>query len=390
MNENSKNIFLKILEHKKAERYPVAPHWWGIYKYWVFGLDYKKDAWKEGSKLSDVYIKFYEEFKPDWFHLHIGTPIYFRNSEIVNKNGKNYLLIDNSYRSLKKSDKYFSSNSSEDEEIVDFPDYLLGSRSRKPKVSLANKRKIDEFIKRYIHMTAEQIIALGYTDHVKIISEKYRDSVFIAVHIPSAVCEIFDPTTGYTGFEQGLLAFYDNPSEMKYFLEKCYEEQLQWAKAYAKAGAHCYIISEAFISPDLVNPDIYRKFLKDIHKNYFLEVKNMGLIPLCYFTGDINPIINDLAEINISGLLTEESKKGFKIDVKKIRSEIGDKICIFGNIDSIYLMHDGTPEKVKEEVLSQIKGSNNNFITCNGSPITIGTPKENVVAMIKAGKMYKD
>ena len=383
---NSKDLFLKALNLEKADRYPVAPHWWGIYKYEALGLDYKKDAWKEGEKLSKVYSEFYENFKPDWFHLHIGTPIYFKNSEIIKRNNKYYLMIDSRYKDIKKGDKYFSVNSSDDEEIVDFPDYLLGSRSYKPKVDISSKSKIDDYIKKYIHMNSEEIIKLGYTDHVLKIVEKYEDKVFIAVHIPSAICEIFDPTTGYLGFEMGLIAFHDYPVTMKYLLERCYEEQLEWAKAYAMAGVNGYIISESYISPDLVNPGIYRKFMKDIHKDYFKEIDNMGLIPICMFWGDVNQILEDLTEVNIKALMVEESKKGFELDIKEIRGRIGDKVCVFGNLDSISLLHNGTPGEVRDEVIAQVQGAKNNFIIANGSPITSGTHKANIKSLINTGK----
>ena len=114
--------------------------------------------------------------------------------------------------------------------------------------------------------------------------------LFLAVHIPSAICEIFDPTTGYLGFEEGLMSFYDYPEGMKYLLEKCYEEQLEWAKAFAEAGAHSFIISESYISPDLANPEIYRNFMKPVHARYFQGIKNYGLIPICMFWGDVLPL----------------------------------------------------------------------------------------------------
>jgi uroporphyrinogen-III decarboxylase len=327
--ENSKEIFIAALNHKKADRYPVAPHWWGMYKYEAAGLDFRKAAWQDGEKLSDICIDFYEEFKPDWFHLHIGTPSYFKNSEIIQRGGKHFLVIDPSLKDLKKQDRYFSMENSEDEEIVDFPDYLLGSRSFRPKVNLSSRKNIDEYVKRYIYMSADEISKFGYTDHVNIISKKYGDDVFINAHIPSAICEIFDPITGYTGFENGLLAFHDYPDGMRYLLERCYESQLEWAKAFAAAGAHGFAISEAYISPDVANPAIYRKFIKDIHRNYFADVKKMGLFPIVYFTGDINPILKDLAEINISGLMVEESKKNFHLDVERIKKSLSPHLMNF-------------------------------------------------------------
>jgi hypothetical protein len=45
----------------------------------------------------------------------------------------------------------------------------------------------------------------------------------------------------------------------------------------------------------------------------------MGLHPLVMFGGDILPILEDLTQINARGLLIEESKKGFDLDVLRIR-----------------------------------------------------------------------
>jgi hypothetical protein len=363
---------LDTVNLRGTERVPCAPHWWGTYKYEALGLDPRRDAWKAGGELAKVYVDFYEKFRPDWFHLHLGTPVYFENSEIVEKDGLSTLVIDPRHRGEKKEDKYFSSSSPDDEEIVDFPDYLLKSRAEKPRVDLRSMLAIDEYVRRYIFMEAARIEELGYTDHVKHIAGSHGKKAFIAVHIPSAVCEIFDPTTGYVGFEEGLVAFHDFPGGMLRLFEKCYEAQLEWAKAYAAAGAHAYAISESYVSPDIAGPDIYTRYLKAIHGDYFREVDRLGL--------------DDFTEINAKALMVEESKKTFTIDIGKIMDRVGGRLCVFGNIDSITLLHDGRPEDVRAEVLRQAGGASGNFVVANGSPITPGTPERNVKAMIDAAR----
>lgn len=386
---NSKELFRDALNLEARDRVPCALHWWGIYKYETLGLDYTRDAWQDAEKLVKVYSDFYEKFRPDWFHLHIGTPTYFRDAEVVERAGKTWLAIDPRYRNIKATDRYFSVNSGEDEEIVDFADYLLGSRSFKPKIDLGTRRSIDDFIELYIHMSMDEIIELGYTDHVKEIGKRYGEDVFINVHIPSAVCEIFDPVTGYTGFEEGLMAFHDYPDGMGYLFERCYEEQLEWAKAYAQAGAHAYTISESYISPDIANPAIYRNYLKDIHVDYFSAVEDLGMLPICNFWGDVNPILDDLAELPIRGLMVEESKKTFMLDVRKISERLDGRMCVFGNLDSITLLHTGTAADVREETLRQLEGCGGNFIMANGSPVTPGTPEDNIRTFVETTKDYR-
>jgi hypothetical protein len=379
---NSKEIFRKALDLNPAERLPAAPHWWGMYKYEACGLDVKTAAWKDGSGLVPVYEGYYKKFKPDWFHLHIGTPKYFKDSVIEQVSDTARLRIDPSFRKLKSLDRYLSVDSGDDEDIIDFPDYLLGSRCERAKVDLESKASIDDFVSRYIYMSAEDIGELGYTDHVEIISKDYGGTVYIAVHIPSAICEIFDPHTGYLGFERGLIELYENPEGMKHLFARCYEAQLEWAKAYAQAGAHGYAISESFISPDIAGEDVWRSFMKGIHTEHFAEIARYGIDPICMFWGDVNSHIEDFTEINIKGLMLEESKKTFHLDIKEIREKIGGRLCLFGNIDSITLLKEGRPEDVRDSVIEQIDGAERGFIIANGSPIVPGTPSANVTALI--------
>jgi uroporphyrinogen-III decarboxylase len=375
---------LAVLNRAPAERVPCAPHWWGSYKYEVQGLDPRRDCWRDGEGLAPVYAGFYERFRPDWFHLAIGTPRWFRGARIEAEDGGPLLAIDSRFRGLKAEDRYFSCRSSGDEPVVDFADLILGSRAARPKVDLRSTAAVDAYVRDRIHMDVGLIEEQGYTDHVRRIAERYGGEALVIVNLPSPVCEIFDPLTGYLGFEAGLLAFYDHPAGMQRLLERCYESHLEWARAYAHAGAHAFVVSETFISPDLVGPEVYRRFLKGLHRDYFREIERCGLIPICYFLGDVNPLLGDLAEIGIRGLLVEESKKNFRLEVGEIWRRLEGRLALFGNLDSIAVLQDGTPEEVRAGVLRQVNAAPSGFVVANGSPITPGTPPENLAAMIQA------
>ena len=269
------------------------------------------------------------------------------------------------------------------EKIVDIPDYIFEPKKNRPKVNLSSKKNIDDYIKKYVYMDKNLIMMLGYADHVREISKKYGEKVFINVHIPSMICEILDPFTGYTGFEEGLMSFYDWPEGMKYLIEKCYEAQLEWVKAFKEAGAHGFNISEDNMAADSISPNIYRKFLKPIHRDFFREVKKIGLFALLTFWGDINPLIEDIKEIGIDGLAIEESRKNYKLDAVEIMKKIGDNLCLFGNVDSVNVLLRGKPEDIREMINYQNEAKKyGSFIFQNGSPIAPGTPKENILELV--------
>ena len=240
---------LAVLNRTPAQRVPCAPHWWGSYKYEVQGLDPHRDCWRDGEGLAPVYTGFYERFRPDWFHLAIGTPRWFRDARIEPGDGGPVLAVEPRFRALKAEDRYFCFRSADDERVVDFADLILGSRAGRPKADLRSLSAVDAYVRDRIHMGAGLIEELGYTDHVRRIAAGYGDEALVIVNLPSPVCEIFDPLTGYLGFEAGLLAIHDHPEGLLRLLERCYESHLEWARAYARAGAHAFVVSESFLLP---------------------------------------------------------------------------------------------------------------------------------------------
>jgi len=373
----------------RPARVPCAPHWWGSYKYEALGLDVRLAPWQDGAALAPVYAGFYERFRPDWLHLHIGTPRYFRDAEVSEPEGLGgdaVLRIDPHFRGLKKLDRYFASESGADERIVDFPDYLLGSRAERPRVDLGSRRSVEEYARRYLAMEAALIRELGYADHVVALAARFGQEALIAVHLPSTVCELFDPITGWAGFERGLIALREQPEGMRRLLELGYELQLEWARAYAQAGAHAFVISESYISPDIAGPRVYPDFLKGIHREYFAEIARMGLAPILDFWGDALPLLEDFAQIGAAALMVEESKKTFTLDIREIRERLDGRICLFGNLDSLGLLREGSPEEVRAEVRRQAEGAGGGFVVANGSPLALGTPEANVRALSEAAQ----
>ena len=338
-----------------------------------------QDWYRDGFSMAKIYTKFYETFKPDWFHLHGGTPRYYK-----------YLRV------KKEKDRFFLINPLGWEPPVAgwcdeiLKDKFLYSQRRKPKLTnLESKQQIDEYLEIYVKVDAESIIEAGFTDHIRKIIHEYGDEVLVAVHIGSPVGYIFTPHVGIMGFEEAMLALVDKPDLMRYLIEKVSDIHPEWAKTYAEAGCHAFIISESEFSSDLISPDTYKRILFDIHKRYFREVSKMGMIPILCFFGNINPLIKHINKIGIKALMVEESRKGFKIDILKIRESLNEEITLFGNIDPHQVLVKGTPQDVEKAVKKQLLAARRGrFIVSNGSPLITGTPVENVKAMIKTTRQY--
>jgi len=56
---NAKTVFARTLNFEKAERFPCALHWWGVYKYEQSGLEYMIDELKKKNK--NVKVAFHSD-----------------------------------------------------------------------------------------------------------------------------------------------------------------------------------------------------------------------------------------------------------------------------------------------------------------------------------------
>ena len=96
-----------------------------------------------------------------------------------------------------------------------------------------------------------------------------------------------------------------------------------------------------------------------------------------------------MKQMNLDGLMVEEPKKQYPLDIGIIYDRLEQSLCLFGNLDSVYALQLGTEEQVAEETLRQLKTcSRGGFIMSNGCPISFGTPAGNIHAMIDTVRRF--
>jgi len=335
---NSKERMIRTFRGEDTGRVPIAPHSWGEYKHQLFQQTLDQDV----PEYPCADILFYEFVHPDWFHLGSGPW---------------------------KCDPH--ENRTRDK------DRLLAEVRK-----LESAKAIDEYIEITTYST-DEMKATGTYDHVSCILSRYGEEVFIAINEGNPVCGIFDPN-GIIRFEEGLVALVEKPALMARLAFGLYEQRLEWIRILAEYGCHGYVGSETYVGADLISPKVYRDILFPAQEYFYRKVRQLGMEPIIYFCGDINPLIPYINELDVSAMLIEESKKSFYLDVVEIRKRLATHITLFGNLDSVHTLCLGTPEDVRSETRKQLKAASyGRFVMANGSPIAPDTPKENIEMMIE-------
>ena len=332
----------------------VSPHWWGLYKFQHAGLidGYADEAaaWAlGGGELAGVDARFYRDFDPDMLHLTTGAV----------KPGA------------------AASRAAEREREV---------RRLLPELRRLDSTLVIEEFASLVSPPAAEVLASGVFDHVRILARDFGDRAFVAVNEGNPICSLLDPN-GWLGFEQGMMLMAERPDNFARLLYRLYEGLLPRMAALAECGCEGYIGSETYCGADLISPAMYRELVFPAQARFYRAVAGIGLTSICYFLGDVMPLLSDIRLLGARGLMVEESKKGFQLDVVEIARRLEGSPCLFGNLDSIWCLLRGSTDDVRRETGRQMLASRfGPFVMANGSPVAFDTPAENIRAMISAAR----
>ena len=350
---NAKRLVMRALEGERTERIPAGLLGWGLFKFAFSEVlsDYSEQdtAWSMcGRELAEVEIRFQEFFRPDFLHV---------------------------------AEAFFESK----KKIVNDPRH---HRLREAVRSLESRSCIDEFLD-LVYEDADELTRQRKFEHLRILADRYGDDYFIFLETEGPVHDLLDED-GLLGFSAGMLHLVDNPALFVYLLEGMYSRQLTYPRAVKDSGGHGYAHSVSYFGVDLVSPDTYRNFLFPLERDFYRAVREMGLVPIMNFWGNVGPLARDFKETGAQGLMIDESRKGYVLDVGEIKRELGS-MALFGNVSSEMTLLHGSVEDVRREVELQIRkaGLNGGFLSCCGPPLCFGTPVENVKALIETAREFR-
>jgi len=164
----------------------------------------------------------------------------------------------------------------------------------------------------------------------------------------------FHPTWQKVGMENMFIWMKEDPEFVMDMFDVHTQMLIDMYEALKKLGAE---FDGAWFSDDLgyrnaplISPQMYRELVFPFHKRLCDHVAKDGLKSILHSDGHVQPLIPYFLEAGITCLHPLEAKAG--LDVRNLKSEYGDKLVLFGNIDVRRLA--GTKEDVEEEISSKI------------------------------------
>lgn len=370
---NSKQLVINTIERKLGRRLPV---------FFPYKHLFIRDRWEELSRTEwwnwdlvniEEMIKIDEKIDEilglDLCEAIIVQPKEWRDrNKIINENGKIFIedKITHSRKEIRK-----------DREIQ-------GASS-----GIRSTRKIfstEEVYEKISIINEEELIKNGYLDYAKELVKEFGNEKFVY----GIVGTPFSVSTGYLGIEGTMLAIYDEPELLECLIQRNCEIIIEQLKAYKAVGVDGIFLEECLTSRDMISKEHYVRFSKPYVERLIKLIRELGMKSIYYLCGDVLDRLDIVCKIGPDCLALEESKKGFRIDMEEVSRITESKMCLVGNIDSVWILEKGSNKELEEEIKKQaeIGIKNNGLIISTGSPIVPGTSIKRLKKYIKFAKEY--
>ncbi len=185
--------------------------------------------------------------------------------------------------------------------------------------------------------------------------------------------------------EQWMMDLLTDEDNVFALLEYCTTVTCQFIRLMAQTGCHMVSNGDSPAGPELISPEMYRKFALPYEKRVVEVAHRLGLPYTLHICGKTNAILKDMLKTGADCLELD-----YKTNIGEAFAALKETTCLIGNIDPSGVLALGTADDVKREtrrVLDVYSGCPR-FILNAGCAIPAETPSENLQAMIATARAY--
>ena len=232
---------------------------------------------------------------------------------------------------------------------------------------------------------AEEILESGKCDYALAAVNRWGNERFIYT---GSVVSPFYMCTHYLGFEGLFTSMITEPDLVEHLMDRLLDMRIEHVRAMAACGGHAVYIDDATATNDMISVEQYRRFSKPRVTALTDEIHRLGLKAMVIYFGGVMDRLEDIAETGADAITMEATMKGFSNDVAETAERIGNRMAVYGNINPVTVLRNGTDEKVKTEIETQIRAGKQarGFILSTGSPVTPSTPADRIRLFVETGR----
>jgi uroporphyrinogen decarboxylase len=212
---------------------------------------------------------------------------------------------------------------------------------------------------------------------------EFQDEYWI---VGVTVTTMFETAWALRGYERLMMDFVERPDLADAILDIPYCYHLTAAERLVQMGVDMIWIGDDVGTQRgmLFSPVLWRRFLKNRLATFVSRLKSLNpKLKVAYHSdGDITPIISELIEVGIDVLNPVQPAC---MNPALLKEQFGDRLCFWGTLDEQYTLPFGSPNEVREEVLSRLRnvGNGGGLILGPTHHVQLDTPMDNFWAMVE-------
>lgn len=376
----SKERLLAAIRHEEPDRVPVAPrmHLWSLEQY--------------GDHNWLRQLKIREELGTDPFiEVFLRVPAYIRNpfsGDYRDLDDVSVEMTVENQGALNRVRRQIHTPAGDLHDVIDLPhpDSEYGLRpSPVMREPLVKGREDVERVRWLLPDPDRVVTATNWPEIIEIVGDR---GLLHANPNPGAAAAVM---TKAMGMENVMLAFYENRELFDGLLEVLSTFHLAVTRRMLELGAPIIYHSwHNFGTSAGWSPKIWREAFKPLVQSCADLVHSFEAAYLYFDNGPIKPLLPELAEVGVDILETLCPPPVGDVDLAEAKRMIGDRVCLVGNVDAIWVIQKGTPEEVREAVRQSIRAGapGGGFILGNSDCFFMETPRENIDAFFKAAREF--
>lgn len=168
-------------------------------------------------------------------------------------------------------------------------------------------------------------------------------------------------------------------------IERSYLVHLKFHTLVKEAGADCTSFGDSSSGPDMVAPNVYKKFAYPFHLRLKKDLENLNIKTICHICGNLDKILEYVASIEFAGI-----EMDYKTDIVNARNIVKDRSVVFGIIDPSSIFCLGSEKEIEEETIRVLDiFKNEPLVIGSGCALPESTPEKNIRAFVNAVINYR-
>ena len=190
----------------------------------------------------------------------------------------------------------------------------------------------------------------------------------------------FSLAAALMGINEIMLKVIDDPPFVQSLMRRCADYAVSYARALGNAGAD--MLSGGDSPAGLLGPDLYQQLVLPAEMALIASVKSATVKPVSlHICGKATPILPMMAHSGADVLELDHA-----VDIGEACRIVGPGIALWGNLDPIRVLAQGTPELVRQKAVSALQtvkaAAHPRFVLSSGCTLSVETPPENLNSLL--------